>query len=235
MEITPIARFRSPFTSKFGIPKQSGLVRDLPGRIVFELAYRNTDSLRGMDGFSHLWLIWQFSANAHKANSPVVRPPLLGGNQALGVFATRSPYRPNPLGLSCVRIDHIDLDTPDGPVIHVLGADLMDGTPIFDIKPYLPYADCHPDATGGFTTTHNWPRLEVRMSDKVKHALTEDEAATLADILALDPRPHYQKDPTRIYGMPYGRWDVRFRVTDGVVEVIELSTVRQTISGMIKK
>ena len=222
MEITPIAHFKSPFTSKFGIPKQSGLAKDLPGRIVFEPAYRNADALRGLEGFTHLWMIWQFSANAHKANSPVVRPPVLGGNEALGVFATRSPYRPNPIGLSCVRIDHIDLDTKEGPVIHVLGADLMDGTPIFDIKPYLPYADCHPEATGGFTDTRSWPRLVVRLAESVRQQLTEQEAATLADILALDPRPHYQKDPNRIYGMPYGKWDVKFRVANGVVEVERL-------------
>jgi len=227
MEITPIAHFKSPFTSKFGIPKQSGLAKDLPGRIVFEPAYRNADALRGLEGFTHLWMIWQFSANAHKANSPVVRPPVLGGNEALGVFATRSPYRPNPIGLSCVRIDHIDLDTKEGPVIHVLGADLMDGTPIFDIKPYLPYADCHPEATGGFTDTRSWPRLEVRLAESVRRQLTEQEAATLADILALDPRPHYQKDPNRIYGMPYGKWDVKFRVTNGEVQVVGISTTNE--------
>lgn len=227
MEITPIAHFKSPFTSKFGIPKQSGLAKDLPGRIVFEPAYRNADALRGLEGFTHLWMIWQFSANAHKANSPVVRPPVLGGNEALGVFATRSPYRPNPIGLSCVRIDHIDLDTKEGPVIHVLGADLMDGTPIFDIKPYLPYADCHPEATGGFTDTRSWPRLEVRLAESVRRQLTEQEAATLADILALDPRPHYQKDPNRIYGMPYGKWDVKFRVADGEVQVVGISTTNE--------
>lgn len=227
MEITPIAHFKSPFTSKFGIPKQSGLAKDLPGRIVFEPAYRNADALRGLEDFTHLWMIWQFSANAHKANSPVVRPPVLGGNEALGVFATRSPYRPNPIGLSCVRIDHIDLDTKEGPVIHVLGADLMDGTPIFDIKPYLPYADCHPEATGGFTDTRSWPRLEVRLAESVRRQLTEQEAATLADILALDPRPHYQKDPNRIYGMPYGKWDVKFRVADGEVQVVGISTTNE--------
>lgn len=227
MEITPIAHFKSPFTSKFGIPKQSGLAKDLPGRIVFEPAYRNADALRGLEGFTHLWMIWQFSANAHKANSPVVRPPVLGGNEALGVFATRSPYRPNPIGLSCVRIDHIDLDTKEGPVIHVLGADLMDGTPIFDIKPYLPYADCHPEATGGFTDTRSWPRLEVRLAESVRRQLTEQEAATLADILALDPRPHYQKDPNRIYGMPYGKWDVKFRMADGEVQVVGISTTNE--------
>lgn len=227
MEITPIAHFKSPFSSKYGIPKQSGLAKDLPGRIVFEPAYRNADALRGLEGFTHLWMIWQFSANAHKANSPVVRPPVLGGNEALGVFATRSPYRPNPIGLSCVRIDHIDLDTKEGPVIHVLGADLMDGTPLFDIKPYLPYADCHPEATGGFTDTRSWPRLEVQLAESVRKQLTEQEAATLADILALDPRPHYQKDPNRIYGMPYGKWDVKFRVADGEVQVVGISTTNE--------
>ena len=194
---------------------------------MFEPAYRNADALRGLEGFTHLWMIWQFSANAHKANSPVVRPPVLGGNEALGVFATRSPYRPNPIGLSCVRIDHIDLDTKEGPVIHVLGADLMDGTPIFDIKPYLPYADCHPEATGGFTDTRSWPRLEVRLAESVRRQLTEQEAATLADILALDPRPHYQKDPNRIYGMPYGKWDVKFHVADGEVQVVGISTTNE--------
>ncbi len=227
MEIQPIAHFRSPFRSKFGIPKQSGLVSDLRGRIVFEPSYRNADYLRGMEGFSHLWLIWQFSANAHSATSPVVRPPVLGGNQSLGVFATRSPFRPNPLGLSCVRIDHIDYSGSEGPVIHVLGADLMDGTPIFDIKPYLPYADSHPEALGGFTDTHSWPRLEVVISEALSRHLTDSECATLKEVLSLDPRPHYQKDPMRVYGMPYGRWDVRFKVRDGILTVTELCDLQK--------
>jgi len=220
MEITPIAHFKSPFTSKFGIPKQSGLAKDLPGRIVFEPAYRNADALRGLEGFTHVWMIWQFSANAHKANSPVVRPPVLGGNEALGVFATRSPYRPNPIGLSCVRIDHIDLDTKEGPVIHVLGADLMDGTPIYDVKPYVAYADAHPEARSGFVDRHQWQPLRVEMPRDVEAQLGADLSAALREVLAQDPRPRYHDDPRRVYGMPFAGRDVKFRVADATVYVV---------------
>lgn len=218
MEIKPIARFRSPFSSKFGIPKQAGLVAELEGQIVFEPEYRNADALRGMDGFDYLWLIWEFSANRHKANSPVVRPPVLGGNEKVGVFATRSPFRPNNIGLSSVRISRIEWETNKGPVIHVKGADLMDGTPIYDIKPYVVYADCHPEARSGFVDERKWAKLEVVIPDDVrehllKNGLDEDKIRVLADVLAQDPRPHYQKDPHKVYGMPYEDWDIHFVVS----------------------
>ena len=174
MEIKPIARFRSPFSSKFGIPKQAGLVAELEGQIVFEPEYRNPDFLRGMEGFDFLWLIWEFSANRHKANSPVVRPPVLGGNEKVGVFATRSPFRPNNIGLSSVRISRIEWETSKGPVVHVKGADLMDGTPIYDIKPYVVYADCHSDARSGFVDDRKWAKLDVEISEEMKEYLKEN-------------------------------------------------------------
>ena len=224
MEIQPIAFFRSPFRSKFGVPKQSGLVADLEGRIVFDPAYRSTDALRGLEGFDFLWLVWGFSANPHAANSLVVRPPLLGGNEKMGVFATRSPFRPNPLGLSSVRIARIEKHPTQGPVIHVLGADLMDGTPIYDIKPYIPYTDCHPEARGGFTDTHAIKRLQVVMPAEVTRCLTKKEVEMLEGILALDPRPHYHQDATKVYGMPFEAYDIRFRVEGEVRRVVEVAT-----------
>lgn len=224
MEIQPIAFFRSPFRSKFGVPKQSGLVADLEGRIVFEPAYRSTDALRGLEGFDFLWLVWGFSANPHAANSLVVRPPLLGGNEKMGVFATRSPFRPNLLGLSSVRIARIEKHPTQGPVIHVLGADLMDGTPIYDIKPYIPYTDCHPEARGGFTDTHAIKRLQVVMPAEVTRCLTKKEVEMLEGILALDPRPHYHQDATKVYGMPFEAYDIRFRVEGEVLRVVEVAT-----------
>lgn len=225
MEIKPIARFRSPFSSKFGIPKQAGLVADLEGQIVFEPEYRNADALRGMEGFDYLWLVWEFSANKHKANSPVVRPPVLGGNEKMGVFATRSPFRPNNIGLSSVRISSIEWETSKGPVIHVKGGDLMDGTPIYDIKPYVVYADCHPDARSGFVDSRKWKRLEVVVPQEVrqrllKDGLSEHQVDILKDVLAQDPRPHYQKDPSKVYGMPYEGLDVHFTVSGDVLTVI---------------
>lgn len=225
MEIKPIARFRSPFSSKFGIPKQAGLVAELEGQIVFEPEFRNPDALRGMDGFDYLWLIWEFSANKHKANSPVVRPPVLGGNEKVGVFATRSPFRPNSIGLSSVRISRIEWETSKGPVIHVKGADLMDGTPIYDIKPYVVYADCHPDARSGFVDDRKWNRLEVEISDEVRsmllsHGLDEHKIEVLREVLAQDPRPHYQKNPDKVYGMPYEGMDIHFKVSEGVLRVV---------------
>ncbi len=224
MEIKPIARFRSPFSSKFGIPKQAGLVKELEGQIVFEPEYRNADALRGMEGFDYLWLIWEFSANKHKANSPVVRPPVLGGNEKVGVFATRSPFRPNNIGLSSVRISHIEWETSRGPVIHVKGADLMDGTPIYDIKPYVVYADCHPEARSGFVDSRKWNRLEVVIPEEVnlrllREGLTEHQIEILKDVLAQDPRPHYQKDPLKVYGMPYEGKDIHFSVNENVLIV----------------
>lgn len=222
MEIKPIARFCSPFSSKFGIPKQAGLVSELEGEIVFEPEFRNADALRGMEGFDFLWLIWEFSANKHKANSPVVRPPVLGGNEKVGVFATRSPFRPNNIGLSSVRISHIEWETSRGPVIHVKGADLMDGTPIYDIKPYVVYADCHPEARSGFVDERKWERLEVKIPEEVRRhllsqGLSEAKIGVLCEVLAQDPRPHYQKDPHKVYGMSYEGMDIHFTVSDKVL------------------
>jgi len=224
MEIKPIARFHSPFSSKFGIPKQAGLVAELEGQIVFEPEYRNADALRGMDGFDYLWLIWEFSANKHKANSPVVRPPVLGGNEKMGVFATRSPFRPNNIGLSSVRISWIEWESSRGPVIHVMGADLMDGTPIYDIKPYVVYADCHPEARSGFVDSRKWDRLEVVIPDEVNRRLLSDgltphQIDVLKEVLAQDPRPHYQKNPDKVYGMPYEGKDIHFSVNENVLTV----------------
>lgn len=227
MEIHPIAHFVSPFTSKFGIPKQSGLVEELEGIIVFEPGYRQADALRGLEGFDYLWLIWEFSANKHGAVSPVVRPPLLGGNVKLGVFATRSPFRPNPLGLSCVKIAGIDYDTPSGAVIRVQGADLMDETPIYDIKPYVVYADCHPDARSGFVDAHQICRLQVEIPDEIAVGFTSRELEALRKTLELDPRPHYQNDSERIYGMPFGHRDIRFQVRDGKLVVVESVSLDQ--------
>lgn len=224
MEIKAIAHFRSPFKSKFGIPKQAGLVADLEGEIVFEPEYRNADALRGIEGFDFLWLIWEFSANRHAAKSPVVRPPVLGGNEKVGVFATRSPFRPNNIGLSSVRLSSVEWESSRGPVIHVKGADLMDGTPIYDIKPYVVYADCHPDARSGFVDECKWDKLRVEIPDTVKtyllsQGLTEAKLAVLEEVLAQDPRPHYQKNPDKVYGMPYEGLDVHFRVKEGVLTV----------------
>lgn len=220
MNIHPIAYFHSPFSSKFGIPKQSGLVEELEGRIVFAPEYRNADYIRGLQGFDYIWLIWEFSDNRHPSKSPVVRPPVLGGNERVGVFATRSPFRPNALGLSSVRIQRIELDSASGPVIHVLGADLMDGTPIYDIKPYIVYADCHPEARSGFVDSRSWPKLEVVIPEEIAKNYQPERLSVLRKILELDPRPHYQNDPHRIYGMPFDGTDVRFFVENGVLTVI---------------
>ena len=220
MELQPVAHFRSPFTSKFGIPKQSGLVEELRGEIVFEPAFRNADYLRGLEEFDYLWLIWEFSANPHKAVSPVVRPPVLGGNERVGVFATRSPFRPNPLGLSSVKIESVEWESARGPIIHVLGADLMDGTPIFDIKPYIVYADSHADARSGFVDKRQWPKLQVVLPDELHDVFSEEQLKALRHTLELDPRPHYQNDPQKVYGMPFEGRDIHFRVNDGVLTVL---------------
>lgn len=222
MNIEPIAYFHSPFHSKFGIPKQSGLVEELEGSIVFCPEYRNADALRGLDEFDYLWLIWGFSANKHAATSLVVRPPLLGGNEKMGVFATRSPFRPNALGLSSVRISRTETDTTRGPVITVVGADLMDGTPIYDIKPYIPYADSHPEAKGGFTDTHAICRLTVVIPDCFHHLFSQSQLQALYKVLELDPRPHYHKSGQKEYGMPYMDYDVHFTVNDGVLTVTDV-------------
>ena len=226
MEIKPIAHFRSPFKSKFGIPKQAGLVRELEGEIVFEPEYRNADALRGIEGFDYLWLIWEFSANRHAAKSPVVRPPVLGGNEKVGVFATRSPFRPNNIGLSSVRLSYVEWESSRGPVIHVKGADLMDGTPIYDIKPYVVYADCHPEARSGFVDERKWNKLQVEISEEVEkylqsQGLSSGKIEVLKEVLAQDPRPHYQKDPHKVYGMPYEGMDIHFMVCNQILTVVK--------------
>lgn len=219
MELHPIAIFHSPFSSKFGIPKQSGLVKELEGTITFLAPYRDPAALRGIEGFDYLWIIWGFSANSHAAVSPVVRPPVLGGNTRVGVFATRSPFRPNPLGLSSVRLERVEL-TSDGPVLHVLGADLMDGTPIFDIKPYVTYADCHPTARSGFTDASLIHHLDVQMPQWIEQKLTANQLTALRKILELDPRPAYQHDPNKLYGMTFCGVNFHFHVSqDGVLTV----------------
>lgn len=220
MNIEPIAFFRSPLTSKFGIPRQSGLAATLPGRIVFTPEYRHEEAVRGLDGFDYLWIIWEFSASSHQSAALTVRPPRLGGNERVGVFASRSPFRPNNLGLSCVRINKVELGGHDGPVIHVLGADLMDGTPIYDLKPYVAYADAHPDARSGFVDQRAWQPLQVVVDDTVARLFAPDELLALQEVLAQDPRPRYHDDPERVYGMPFAGRDVKFRVADGVVQVI---------------
>jgi tRNA-Thr(GGU) m(6)t(6)A37 methyltransferase TsaA len=216
MNIEPIAFFRSPFTSKFGIPRQSGIVSELRGRIEFTAEYRQAEALRGLDAYDYLWLVWGFSENVSAEKHPTVRPPLLGGNERVGVWATRSPFRPNNLGLSSVRIAHIDATVP---YIDVLGADLMDGTPIYDIKPYLPYVDSHPEARGGFTDSKEWKRLQVEIPDALAQQLSSDDLQVLRETLSLDPRPHYHRDDEREYGMPFMGYDIRFTVADGVLRV----------------
>ncbi len=222
MTLSPIAVFHSPLTSKFGIPRQSGIVGRLKGEVHFLPEYRQADFVRGLEGFDYLWLLWEFSANKHQASGATVRPPLLGGNEAMGVFATRSPYRPNPIGLSSVRLDHIDLESAEAPVLHVSGADLMDGTPIFDIKPYVEYSDSHPGVKSGFVDQHEWQCLNVRFAEGLDAVFSPDDLDVLTRLLALDPRPQYHNDPTRIYGMPFAGRDVRFRVSGDVLTVIEV-------------
>ena len=220
MEIQPIAFFHSPMKSKFGIPRQSGLVSELTGRIVFEPEYRQMEAVRGLEDFDYLWLIWEFSGNSEAKKSLTVRPPRLGGNRRMGVFATRSPFRPNNLGLSCVRIDRIEEDPTLGPVIYVKGADLMDGTPIYDIKPYVTYADSHPEARSGFVDEKEWQELDVVIPEDIRAQFTTEELETLRKVLALDPRPRYQDDPERIYGMPFGAHDIRFKVVGRLLTVV---------------
>mgnify|MGYP002284475596 FL=1 len=202
------------------------MVAELEGEVVFEPEYRNADALRGIEGFDYLWLIWEFSANRHAAKSPVVRPPVLGGNEKVGVFATRSPFRPNNIGLSSVRLSHVEWESSRGPVIHVKGADLMDGTPIYDIKPYVVYADCHSEARSGFVDERKWNKLQVEISDTVKNFLlsqgmTEEKIGILKEVLAQDPRPHYQKDPHKVYGMPYEGMDIHFTVCNQILTVVK--------------
>ena len=216
-----IARMHSDFATKFGIPRQSGLVEELRSTIVFEPEFRNSDALRGIEGFSHLWLIWEFSECVGKPWSPTVRPPRLGGNTRLGVFATRSPFRPNPVGLSCVRLLGVE-QTKDGAVLQIAGADLMDGTPIYDIKPYVPYADCHPDALGGFTTNADDFLLSVDFPAELLNLIPASRRDALLAVLSHDPRPSYQSDPARIYGMEFAGFDIRFCVKEKNLCVTEV-------------
>lgn len=225
MEIRPVAHFRSPLKTKFGIPKQSGLAHSLKGSIVFEPEWRTPDAIRGIDGFSYLWLIWGFSANKHEAAGTTVRPPVLGGNTRMGIWATRSPFRPNNLGLSSVKIEHIDWSDNDGPVIHVSGADLMDGTPIYDVKPYVPYADAHPDARSGFTGADKIKRLEVSIPAEIRKDMEEEQCEALTEVLSLDPRPQYHKDGSRIYGMEFEDRDIRFKIDSDTVEVVSAAKI----------
>ncbi|MCR5435206.1 MAG: tRNA (N6-threonylcarbamoyladenosine(37)-N6)-methyltransferase TrmO [Bacteroidaceae bacterium] len=222
--MTIVARIRTDFPTKFGIPRQSGMVEGLRGRIVFEPEYRNAEALRGLEGFSHLWLIWDFSEAHREGWSPTVRPPRLGGNQRIGVWATRSPFRPNPIGLSSVRIAGIHLSTPEGPVIEVEGADLMDNTPILDIKPYLPYTDAHPDAKGGFAQAQHEEReiLTVDIPQEMADRLPKEKMEALRQVLAADPRPRYQDDPNRIYGFIFAGREVHFRVENGKLTVADI-------------
>lgn len=225
-----IAHIHNDFQEKFGIPRQSGVVGTALSEIVFEPAYRSAEALRGLEGFSHIWLIWAFSASVGKGWSPTVRPPRLGGNARVGVFASRSPFRPNPLGLSAVKLEDIVLQSPEGPLLRVSGADLLHGTPIFDIKPYLPYADCIPQATGGFAGAKPEPRLEVSATPEVLQRLSADKWATLREVLALDPRPPYQDDSERVYGLAFAGRNVRFRVSGSTLEVLSIDVAGEKSS-----
>ena len=217
-EMKIIARIHTPFKTKFGVPRQSGIVEDVRSEIVFEPEYRSFDAVRGLEDYSHIWLVWQFSEAVRDTWSPTVRPPRLGGNVRMGVFATRSPFRPNAIGLSSLRLERVELSDTRGPVLHVLGADMTDGTPIFDIKPYIPYADCHPDAAGGFTDGTCFGTLAVSIPKELEAGLPEG----LRGVLENDPRPRYHDDPERVYGMEYAGFEVKFRVENGVLTVLDM-------------
>ena len=223
--IQVIARMKSDFPTKFGIPRQSGLVEQLRSTIVFEPEFRNPDAPRGIEDFSHLWLIWQFSEAVRTGWSPTVRPPRLGGNTRLGVFATRSPFRPNNLGLSSVKLLGVEHTKEFGTVLHVAGADLMDGTPIFDIKPYIPYGDCHPEATGGFTDSAEDFILDVDFPAHLLETLPKEKQKAAVAVLSHDPRPSYQRTPERIYGLTFAGFDIRFRVEEKTLHVLEVNAV----------
>lgn len=225
MEIHKIATIHTDFPSKFGIPRQSGVVPELKGEIVFEPEYRQPEAFRGLDGFSHLWLVWEFSKAKRDHWSATVKPPRLGGNERMGVFATRSPFRPNPVGLSCVKLEEIRWDEEKGPVLIVSGVDLMDQTPIYDVKPYLPYADCKPEATSGFVDTLQYEELDVVVPEKWLAMIPEEKREALYGVLAQDPRPSYQNDPDRRYGIYFDRFDVRFHVVENQLTVCEIEQV----------
>jgi len=218
-----IAHIRTDFVTKFGIPRQSGLIESLEGTIIFEPEYRNQDAFRGLDGFSHIWLIWRFSEIVRDTWSPMVRPPRLGGTQKMGVFATRSPFRPNAIGLSSVKLNRIEQHAEFGPVLHISGADLLDNTPIFDIKPYLPYTDSHTDAAGGFTESHVYRELDVHFPPEWLNLIPEKKREALIGVLSHDPRPHYQNDPERIYGFEFDRFNIKFRVENDTVCICSVS------------
>ncbi len=222
VEMKIIARIRTDFTEKFGIPRQSGLVPELKAKIIFEKEFRSADALRGLEGYSYIWLIWHFSQTQRQTWSPTVRPPRLGGNKRMGVFATRSPFRPNSIGLSSVKLERIEYGTASGPVIHVSGADLMDGTPIFDIKPYAPYADCHTDARGGFTDDTPRHMLQVDFPAELAARVPGGKLAALTGVLANDPRPAYQNDPERTYGFIFAGMEIRFRVSGQTLTVMDI-------------
>ena len=224
-ELNIIAHIRTDFTSKFGIPRQSGLVDELESTIIFEPEYRNPEALRGLEEYTHLWLLWQFSECIGKEWTPTVRPPRLGGNKRMGVFATRSPFRPNPIGLSCVKLLGIERTEKYGCVIRVSGADLLDNTPIYDIKPYLPYVDSHPEASNGFALDEKEGRLEVEISDEIIKIIPPEKQAALKAVLAQDPRPGYQNLPDRIYGIEFAGYDVRFTVKNNILNVIEINKI----------
>ena len=218
-----IARIHTDFPTKFGIPRQSGIIPSLHAAIVFEPEYRSPEAVRGLDEFSHIWLLWQFSEAVRDSWSPTVRPPRLGGNVRKGVFATRSPFRPNPIGLSSVRLESVELDPKLGPVLHVSGADLMNGTPIFDIKPYIAYTDSHPDAVSGFASTPAEYLLEVDFPEELLQQIPESQRESLIDVLAHDPRPQYQDDPERIYGMEFANIEVKFKVEGMLLSVVSIT------------
>ena len=219
--MNPIAHICGSFPEKFGIPRQGGLA-DTRAKIIFEPEYRAAEAFRGLEDYSHIWLLWVFSESAGRPWSPTVRPPCLGGNLRKGVFATRSPFRPNPIGLSCVRLEKVELDTPEGPVLHVLGADLLNGTPILDIKPYLPYADSHPEAEGGFADGVKEYELEVDFPMEWRADVAEEERRIICQLLAQDPRPSYQQDPERLYGMRYADMEVKFTADDKTIHVVKI-------------
>ena len=223
--IHPIGHMESDFLTKFGIPRQSGLVEELDSTIVFEPEYRNPDALRGLEGFSYIWIIWQFSKNLRKDWSPMVRPPRLGGNTRMGVFATRSSFRPNGLALSCVRLLGIEEDEDRGTVLRVAGADLLDGTPIFDIKPYIPYSDAHPEALGGFTDSANALLLEVKCQNSLLEVVPEEKRSALLGVLSHDPRPSYQHDPDRVYGLDFAGCNVKFTVRENILQVESITKI----------
>lgn len=220
----PVARIRSDFPEKFGIPRQSGIVESLEAKIVFEPEFRVMDAVRGLEDFSHIWLIWEFSEAVRGTWSPTVRPPRLGGNVRMGVFATRSPFRPNPIGLSCVKLLKVEQDETLGPVLTVAGADLMDGTPIYDIKPYIPYADCHAEAKGGFTTKVDMKPLTIDFPAELLEKVPQEKRGALIGVLEQDPRPRYQNDPERVYGLSFAGMEIKFSVSGQTLSVVELTT-----------